>query len=58
MLQAIQFHFEITRFTQRPLSAILLVEIASISLALNTDQEVWTFRFIATMMMVGNVVLG
>ena len=58
MLQAIQFHFKVTRFAQRTLPAILLVEIAGISLALDPNQKVRTIRFIATVMVVGNVAFG
>ena len=58
MLQAIQLHFEITRFTQRSLPPILLVEIAGIGLSLDLEELSRAFRLIAAVMMVGNVTFG
>ena len=57
MLQAFEFHHEIVRVSQGTLSAVLFVEIVGIGLSLDLDELSRALRFVATVVMVGNIVL-
>ena len=57
MLQALEFHHEIVRVSQGAPPAVLFVEIVSIGLPLDLDELSRALRFVATVVMVGDVVL-
>jgi hypothetical protein len=57
MLQALEFHHEIVRVSQGAPPAVLFIEIVGIGLSLDLDELSRALRFVATVVMVGDVVL-